>query len=136
MDKSDEVLSTLVECFTGLDDYECRSHLDFSEKRPAPIMVIVALDNFQQVNVGLDDYKMHFNVLIDSLISDDLNGEGFTAAVKAVCKKAEEISDRDYDLTNTFKDLPVVACFYTGANRNLTQDSNRCIVGIDVITSE
>ena len=130
-----EILDVLVNTFSGIDGADTRSHLDYSEKRPSPLMIIVAQDRCEQVNVGLPDYKLHFSILVDSLIADDADGEAFREVEEKVSRKIEEISDRSFNLDSIFGSLPVVGCFNSGSNESLTPESNRVVFGLDIITS-
>lgn len=138
MNGSDDILNALVTMMSSALENaqiegECRSHLD-NEKRPSPLMVIVSCDNVEQINVGLPDYRMHFSILVDSFIADDRDGVEFKKTVEVVTKKLEDISERG----TSFSELEnpyVVGCFYQRADISLTQESNRCVAGLDVVVS-
>ena len=46
---------------------------DYQDER-IPFMVILGIDNYEVVNVGLKDYKLTLKIIIDFFIEDDREG--------------------------------------------------------------
>ena len=46
---------------------------DYQEER-IPFMVILGIDSYDVINVGLKDYNIHLKIIIDFFIEDDKEG--------------------------------------------------------------
>lgn len=133
--KEKEITNILISTLSGIEKTEVRSSMDFEEKRPSENMIVVSLDGKSIVNVGLPDFKYDYSVIVDSYIKDDLNGEGFMKIYGEVYNRLMKCAEREYDLKQTFGDIPIVGFFIDGQDFVLTETSNRCIIKFHLISS-
>lgn len=113
-----------------------RNVQEFLQKREDPIVIVVAHDNTQQVNIGLPDYAITFSILLDAWIEDDRDGEKYEEVKDKMQDRLIAVAERGGDLHQWFGDLPVVGFFLQGFNYSLTSTSNRLTASVRIITSE
>ena len=69
---------------------------DFQEERD-PFMVVLKIDSFQVINVGLKDYKIILKIVVDFFIDDDEEGHFFNETRDQI----QQYLENEYLLTRT-----------------------------------
>lgn len=118
------------------EDLEVRLDVDVSEERTSPFVLTVIEKSKTVINVGLPDYKISYDILLDCFIADDPNGENFSSFANSIEEKMEEMSDRFESIHDRFESPEIVGCFYNGSVDGLTNSSNQRKYSLDLIISE
>lgn len=106
---------------------------DYQEER-IPFMVILGIDGFEVVNVGLKDYKLTLKIIIDFFIEDDK--EGYFQ--KQTRDQIYDYMQRNYLLTrNKLQNIDesIVGCFLDDVKNFITDESNRTEIYYTLISS-
>ncbi len=98
-------------------------------------MVCVGIESTTNVNPGLPDYSYNLQILIDTFITDDPNGELFHKTYEEVSKKINAYAARGSVLSEVFEEIPVVGFFFNNSNFSLTETSHRAVLTYTVIAS-
>lgn len=136
LDKEKEFVDLLTEKIKEqMEQYvQVIASSDFTEERQDNV-VVVGITNSTQVNVGLPDYEYAVQIIIDCFIDGDKQAYKFNQIKGKVLDYLETyIMDRRR-LGELFEDIPVVGFFLDGISNNVTQDSNKCIIGLRAIVS-
>ena len=106
---------------------------EYQEDR-IPFMVILGIDSYDVINVGLKDYKITLKIIIDFFIEDDKEGYFY----KQTCDQIQDYMQSNYLLTRTKLsniDQSIVGCFLDDIKHFVTDESNRTEIYYTLISS-
>lgn len=127
----------IINKFNGIsEDLEVRMDLDMEEKRESPFTLTLIQKACVNLNPGLPDYRISFELLLDCFIADDRDGSNFSSFAQEIKRRCEEMSDRFVSISDRFDCPEVVGCYYNGSQDGLTNTSNQRKFNIDLIVSE
>ena len=107
---------------------------DFTEERGQNV-VVVGINNSTQVNVGLPDYQYSVQIIVDCFIDGDKQAYKFNQIKGKVLDYLETYLMDRRRLPELFEAIPVVGFFLDGISNNVTEESNKCIIGLRAIVS-
>ena len=136
LDKEKEFVDLLTEKIKEqMEQYvQVIASSDFTEERGENV-VVVGINNSTQVNVGLPDYEYSVQVIVDCFIDGDKQAYKFNQIKGKVLDYLEPYLMDRRRLPELFEDIPVVGFFFEGVSNNVTQESNKCIIGLRAIVS-
>ena len=132
--KRKEIIKKIIKFLGNIEEVKIIESDDFSEERESN-MVVVGIENVEQVNVGLPDYKYILNITIDTFIADDAEGILFDNTVKSVEEKLNKLINRHIPIKDVFEEIPVVGLINLAINYSITSESNRAVITSDVFAS-
>lgn len=132
--KRKEIIKKIIKFLGNIEEVKIIESDDFSEERESN-MVVVGIENVEQVNVGLPDYKYTLNITIDTFIADDAEGILFDNTVKSVEEKLNKLINRHIPIKDVFEEIPVVGLINLAINYSITSESNRAVITSDVFAS-
>lgn len=130
----EQLIQKILNAFSGYKEAMQISADDFTEERQDN-MIVVGIENIEQMNVGLPDYRATMTVTIDTFIEGDETSELFNSTVSYVKRILDEYVMRHHELNDLFEDIPVVGFFFDGKSQELTETSNRAILRYSIIVS-
>ena len=133
--KEKEIISSLKNIFSSIENATTIASYEFQEERTENVIVI-GITNTTQVNVGLPDYKYELEIVIDSWISDDNDGEEFNR----ISNEAKEVLlpyviGKNNNYTDIFGNIPIVGILYNGSDFSITTESNRTVLRYSLFAS-
>ena len=133
--KEKEIISSLKNIFSSIENATTIASYEFQEERTENLIVI-GITNTTQVNVGLPDYKYELEIVIDSWISDDNDGEEFNR----ISNEAKEVLSpyvigKNNNYTDIFGNIPIVGILYNGSDFSITTESNRTVLRYSLFAS-
>lgn len=132
--KRKEIIKKIIKFLGNIEEVKIIESDDFSEERESN-MVVVGIDNIEQVNISLLDYKYTLNITIDTFIADDAEGILFDNTVKGVEEKLNKLINRHIPIKDVFEEIPVVGLINLAINYSITSESNRAVITSDVFAS-
>lgn len=117
-----ETIDKLVAALADVNAKVVRGY-DFTQEREN-VMVVVTVDSAEQVNFGLDDYKLNVTILVDSLITEDPEAKKLYEVKSQVDNVVRNIEDLRPDFSSIFGDVPVVGCYHLSADEYSMTDSS------------
>lgn len=109
---------------------------EYQQER-VPFMVIVGIDGyeiFNNMHVGLKDYRITLKIIIDFFIEDDKEGYFF----KQTCNQIQNFMQENYLLTRMkLTDIheSIVGCFLDDVKHFVTDESNRTEIYYQLVSS-
>ena len=133
--KEKEIISALKNIFSSIENATTIASYEFQEERTEN-MIVIGITNTTQVNVGLPDYKYELEIVIDSWISDDNDGEEFNM----ISNEAKEVLSpyvigKNNNYTDVFGNIPIVGILYNGSDFSITTESNRTVLRYSLFAS-
>ena len=133
--KEKEIISSLKNIFSSIENATTIASYEFQEER-SENMIVIGITNTTQVNVGLPDYKYELEIVIDSWISDDNDGEEFNR----ISNEAKEVLSqyvigKNNNYTDIFGNIPIVGILYNGSDFSITTESNRTVLRYSLFAS-
>lgn len=133
--KEKEIISSLKNIFSSIENATTIASYEFQEERTEN-MIVIGITNTTQVNVGLPDYKYELEIVIDSWISDDNDGEEFNR----ISNEAKEVLSpyvigKTNNYTDIFGNIPIVGILYNGSDFSITTESNRTVLRYSLFAS-
>ena len=133
--KEKEIISALKNIFSSIENATTIASYEFQEERTEN-MIVIGITNTTQVNVGLPDYKYELEIVIDSWISDDNDGEEFNR----ITNEAKEVLSpyvigKNNNYTDVFGNIPIVGILYNGSDFSITTESNRTVLRYSLFAS-
>lgn len=133
--KEKEIISALKNIFSSIENATTIASYEFQEERTEN-MIVIGITNTTQVNVGLPDYKYELEIVIDSWISDDNDGEEFNR----ISNEAKEVLSpyvigKNNNYTDVFGNIPIVGILYNGSDFSITTESNRTVLRYSLFAS-
>lgn len=133
--KEKEIISSLKNIFSSIENATTIASYEFQEERTEN-MIVIGITNTTQVNVGLPDYKYELEIVIDSWISDDNDGEEFNR----ISNEAKEVLSpyvigKNNNYTDIFGNIPIVGILYNGSDFSITTESNRTVLRYSLFAS-
>ena len=133
--KEKEIISSLKNIFSSIENATTIASYEFQEERTEN-MIVIGITNTTQVNVGLPDYKYELEIVIDSWISDDNDGEEFNR----ISNEAKEVLSpfvigKNSNYTEIFGNIPIVGILYNGSDFSITTESNRTVLRYSLFAS-
>ena len=133
--KEKEIISSLKNIFSSIENATTIASYEFKEERTEN-MIVIGITNTTQVNVGLPDYKYELEIVIDSWISDDNDGEEFNR----ISNEAKEVLlpyviGKNNNYTDVFGNIPIVGILYNGSDFSITTESNRTVLRYSLFAS-
>lgn len=133
--KEKEIINSLKNIFSSIENATTISSDEFQEERTEN-MIVIGITNTTQVNVGLPDYKYELEIVIDSWISDDNDGEEFNR----ISNEAKEVLSpyvigKTNNYTDIFGNIPIVGILYNGSDFSITTESNRTVLRYSLFAS-
>lgn len=133
--KEKEIISALKNIFSSIENATTIASYEFQEERTAN-MIVIGITNTTQVNVGLPDYKYELEIVIDSWISDDNDGNEFNM----ISNEAKEVLSpyvigKNNNYTDVFGNIPIVGILYNGSDFSITTESNRTVLRYSLFAS-
>lgn len=133
--KEKEIISALKNIFSSIENATTIASYEFQEERTEN-MIVIGITNTTQVNVGLPDYKYELEIVIDSWISDDNDGEEFNR----ISNEAKEVLSpyvigKNSNYTDVFGNIPIVGILYNGSDFSITTESNRTVLRYSLFAS-
>lgn len=119
--KEHEIIEKLVNALRS-DEYEAIAALDNSEERGSN-MVSVAMDNTEQVNPFLPDYRYTISIYVSTHITEDDTGTEFEKIVEDVKRRLDKFVLKEAPLDELFEEIPVVYFAYEDDNRMTVDDT-------------
>lgn len=117
-----ETIDKLVAALADVNAKVVRGY-DFTQEREN-VMVVVTVDSAEQVNFGLDDYKLNVTILVDSLITEDPEAKKLYEVKSQVDNVVRNIEDLRPDFSSIFGDVPVVGCYHLSTDEYSMTDSS------------
>lgn len=133
--KEKEIISALKNIFSSIENATTIASYEFQEERTEN-MIVIGITNTTQVNVGLPDYKYELEIVIDSWISDDNDGEEFnriTNETKEVL--SPYVIGKNNNYTDVFGNIPIVGILYNGSDFSISTESNRTVLRYSLFAS-
>ena len=132
--KEKEIIQKVIDLIGNIDDVTVISAFNYYEER-TPNMVVVGIDKVEQMNVGLPDYRYYLNIIVDSFIEDDPDGELFHDILANVKMKIYRYINGEAPLDEAFQEIPVVGWINSGADISITNESNRAVLTSELVAS-
>lgn len=108
-----EITDDVVRYLSQIEGATCIPYDDFTEPRDNA-MIIVGIDDTEQVNFGLDDFRYSMTVLIDVMIDSDKDGALMDSIKDAVLDVLHPIFDDPERFSDIFADLDRIVFFHFG----------------------
>ena len=139
LDKEKEIVDLLVKKIKGHVDERVQviANSDFSEQR-TDYVVVVGINNSAQFNHGnpfVPDYQYNLQIIVDCFIDSDQEGFFYNQIKGQILDYLEPYLMDRTKLPQLFDDIPVVGFFLDGISNNVTEQSNKAIIGFRVIAS-
>ena len=134
--REEEIVKDVVDFLSSVDDATAVAATDFTEERDSN-MIVVGITNTEQVNDGLPDYKYTLEILVDTFIESDIDGELFHKTRAAVRRMLDEyvMQLNKADFSQIFGEIPVVGLFFDGMTAAVLEKSNRTSMTYTVVAS-
>lgn len=132
--KERSVIKKIIDVIGNIEDATIISNYDFTEERTAN-MIVVGIDQVEQLNINLPDYRYLVNITIDCFIEDDKDGSTFEFIVNTVKDKINNYINKNASLESAFQELPVVGWLNLNVENSITTESNRAVITSEVIAS-
>lgn len=132
--KEHEIIQKVLNVLSDIEDATAIESTDFTEERDSN-MIVVGIDSTTQVNVGLPDYSYRLQIVVDTFIEGDNDGETFTETYKEVQRIMNQFVLKDRALGDLFEDIPVVGLFFENCDFSIDEKSNRAVFEYNVIAS-
>lgn len=129
------IIDKLLNAVNGIADATKISVTDFTEERDTN-MIVIGVDNVEQVNFSLPDYKYTVAILVDTIIQDDTDCTLHKNTCKAVDDIFEPYTSHLRPLDVLFEEAPVVGMIFKGKKTSMTQSSYQATYTFEIITSE
>lgn len=131
-----ELIQKFIEKLDAItkDDVRVIASKEFSEERDNN-MVVVGITNVTNVNPTLPDYDFTVQILIDSFIKDDTNGEKHDQIVETVDDYLETVLNDQSKLPQLFDDIPIVGMFLIGKTNTASEESHQTFITLQCIGS-
>lgn len=133
----DSIIKDFIAALSGIQDVQVFDSQDFSTKRTSNI-IIVGIDNIEQMNFGLPDYKYDVTISVDTFIDSDLSGETFKRTCNEVRNTLSGLTEEihpNFDLF--FLNSHNVVGFLTGPSQfTLLDASHHATFKYQIITSD
>ena len=132
--KEKEIIQKVINIIGDIDNAKVISAYDYTDERES-FMIVVGIDEVEQLNVNLPDYRYALNVTIDCFIEDDRDGVIFNEIVNTVKSKINNYVNKEADLECAFEEIPVVGWINSNVATSITTESNRAVITSDIIAS-
>lgn len=132
--KERSVIKKIIDVIGNIEDATIISNYDFTDERTAN-MIVVGIDQVEQLNINLPDYRYLVNITIDCFIEDDKDGSTFEFIVNTVKDKINNYINKNASLESAFQELPVVGWLNLNVENSITTESNRAVITSEVIAS-
>ena len=130
-----EIIDDVVNFLSQVEGAKCIAYDDFTEDRENA-MIVVGIDNTEQVNFGLDDFRYNMTVLLDVMIDGDKDGSTMGALKESVLDVLHPIFDDPERYADVFPDLDRIVYFhFNGMDVSVSERSNRAEISIEIIGS-
>ena len=126
IDASD-LKNDLISIFSDFgNEYDCQIHdgIDFVENREADNVLAVVVTTIREANIGLPDYFVDVQLILDCRINQDDAVEVYEALAKELADKVHRLTARGEDIRSKFTSPVVGMSQATEFSRTIGGDSN------------
>lgn len=107
---------------------------DFTEERKNNV-VVVGINNTTQAHPFVPAYQYNLQIIVDCFIDDDKEGYFFNEIKQQILNYLEPYIMDKTKLAELFDPIPIVGFFLEGVSNNVTEESNKAIIGFRVVAS-
>lgn len=130
-----KIIDDVVQYLSQVEGAKCIAYDDFTEEREKA-MIVVGIDNTEQVNFGLDDFRYSMTVLLDVMIDSDKDGSTMDALKESVLDVLHPIFDDPERYGDVFADLDRIVYFhFDSMDASVSERSLRAEINIEIIGS-
>lgn len=129
-----EIIKDLTLFLGNIEGARTISSSDFTDDR-IPFMIVVGVETVTQVYPSLPDYELKLNILVDTFITDDEDGEKFNKIITTIENKLTPYFLDFSKLSVIFPDVPAVGFILESKDTTITSTSNMCEFKINLYTS-